>query len=302
MRAQSFGIRRLPATLLRVLLAVPLLAGLAAGGCQGAPEPDPLLTPTLLLARADASIGSPVEMSYRFAVAPATRFAEDYTVFVHFLDSDREILWTDDHQPPVPTREWTPGTTVEYTRTMFVPRFPHTGETRVEVGLFSTTTGERVPMAGENMGQRSYQVATFNLRPQSDNLFVVFTRGWQETETPGESLGTEWQWSKQEGVLGFRNPMRDSLFYLEVDQPLKAVGSQQVEIRVGTSVVDGFELAPGARQLRKVPIGKDLFGAAESAEIVVGVGKTFVPATIPELKSTDARELGVRVFRAYLQP
>jgi len=27
-----------------------------------------------------------------------------------------------------------------------------------------------------------------------------------------------------------------------------------------------------------------------------------VPATITQLKSTDARELGIRVFRAYVQP
>ena len=40
----------------------------------------------------------------------------------------------------------------------------------------------------------------------------------------------------------------------------------------------------------------------ETGEITLDVAKTFVPATIPEMKSTDARELGVRVFRAYLQP
>ena len=35
---------------------------------------------------------------------------------------------------------------------------------------------------------------------------------------------------------------------------------------------------------------------------LLGPEATFVPATIASLKSTDARELGVRVFRAYVQP
>ena len=53
--------------------------------------------------------------------------------------------------------------------------------------------------------------------------------------------------------------------------------------------------------MRKVALTRDQFGSAESTEISVAVEKTFVPAAIPELKSTDARELGIRVFRAYLQ-
>jgi hypothetical protein len=36
-------------------------------------------------------------------------------------------------------------------------------------------------------------------------------------------------------------------------------------------------------------------------EVTVAVDKTFVPASITQLKSTDSRELGIRVFRAYVQ-
>jgi hypothetical protein len=262
----------------------------------------PMVTPAVTLARADATVGSPVEMTYRFAVAPGAKFNEDYWVFVHFLDADRELMWTDDHQPTVSTRQWQPGQTIEYTRTTFIPKFPYVGETRVEVGLFSPTTGDRVPMAGNNQGQRSYQVATFNLGMQSDNLFVVFKDGWQATEVSSEGIGVEWQWSKKEGVLAVRNPMRDVMLYLQVDQPLKAIPTQHVDVRIGTTIVDSFDLPAGAQQLRKVRISKDQFGTGESAEIAIVAARTFVPAAIPELKSSDARELGVRVFRAFLQP
>jgi hypothetical protein len=42
-------------------------------------------------------------------------------------------------------------------------------------------------------------------------------------------------------------------------------------------------------------------GTGETVEITVSVDKTFVPATMSGLKSNDTRELGVRVFRAYVQ-
>jgi len=138
----------------------------AASACGGADDSAPAVaTPTVTLSAPAATIGSPFEMTYRFAVAGnAPAFAEDYWVFVHFLDTDGELMWTDDHQPPTPTRQWKPGSNVEYTRTMFIPKFPYVGETRVEVGLFSPGSGERLPLSGETIGQRSYRVATFDMR------------------------------------------------------------------------------------------------------------------------------------------
>jgi hypothetical protein len=276
-----------------------------AGSCGRTREAEsPVATPTVTVARNDAAVGTPLEMNYRFVVAPnAPAFTDDYWVFVHFLDTDGEMMWTDDHQPPVPTRQWKPGQTVEYPRTMFVPKFPYVGETRVEVGLFSPKTGTRLPMTGETKGQRAYDVATFNLSLQTDNLYVVFKDGWHETEVADEGNGIEWQWSKKNATLAFRNPMRDVIFYFQCDQPVQGLGEQQhVELRIGPAVIDSFALAPGHKELRKIPVSKAQLGDAEAVEVTVAADKTFVPATMPQLKSTDPRELGIRVFRAYVQP
>jgi hypothetical protein len=281
-----------------------LLATSVAACDRGEDEARPVATPSLTLSRPDAAIGSPMEMTYRFAVAAdAPAFAEDYWVFVHFLDADGELMWTDDHQPPAPTRQWKPGSTVEYTRTMFVPKFPYVGETRIEVGLYARSGGARVPLAAPTDGQRSYQLASFTMRLQSDNIFVVFRDGWHETEVGEEGSGLEWQWSKKDATLSFRNPKRDILFYLEADQPVMALpDGQRVEILLGTEVVDGFPLASGQRELRRVPIGAAQLGGGETVELTVSVDRTFVPAAVPALRSTDPRDLGVRVFRAFVQP
>jgi hypothetical protein len=277
----------------------------AASGCGQTGETEsPVATPAVSVERSDAAIGTPLEMRYRFVVAPnAPAFTDDYWVFVHFLDTDGEMMWTDDHQPVVPIRDWKPGQTIEYPRTMFVPKFPYVGETRVQIGLFSPKTGARLPMTGETKGQRSYDVAKFNLRMQTDSLYVVFKDGWHETEVAEEGNGVEWQWSKKNATLVFRNPMRDVTFYFQADQPVQGLGVQQrVEMRIGPTVIDSFTLAPGQKELRRIPVSKAQLGSAETVEITVAVDKTFVPAIITQLKSSDARELGVRVFRAYVQP
>ena len=287
-----------------VFLILASLAIAAAGCGRGRDNARPVATPSLTLSRPDAAIGSPMEMTYRFAVAPdAPPFAEDYIVFVHFMDTDGELMWTDDHEPPTPTRQWKPGATIEYTRTLFVPKFPYVGETRIEAGLYSRASGDRVPLAGETEGQRSYRLATFTMRLQSDNIFVVFRDGWHETEVGEEGTGIEWQWSKKDATLSFRNPQRDVTFYLEADAPVPAFPEpQRVEIRLGPEVLDTFMLGAGQRELRRVAISAAQLGTAENVEMTVSVDRTFVPAAIPALRSTDSRELGVRVFRAFVQP
>lgn len=288
------------------LALAALLLALTVAACSRAEETaKAVATPTVSLARSDAAVGSPMDIKYRFAVASdAPAFAEDYWVFVHFLDADGELMWTDDHQPATPTRQWKPGATIEYTRTMFVPKFPYVGETRVEVGLFSQKSGERLPLAGTTRGQRAYTVATFNLRLQSDNLFVVFRDGWHETEVADETSGIEWQWSKKDGTLSFRNPKRDVVFFLQADQPVAALPEpQHVEVRIAGMLVDSFALPPGgARDLRRIDISAEQLGAGDTVEMTIGVDRTFVPASIPQMRSTDSRELGIRVFRAFVQP
>jgi hypothetical protein len=284
--------------------ACTLMTFVLIAGCGRAQQTEtPVAAANITLGRADAAIGMPIEMNYRFVVAPnAPRFADDNTVFVHFLDSDGELMWTDDHQPPVPTTQWNAGQTIEYSRTMFVPKFPYSGETTVVLGLYSQKSGARVPLSGQSRGQREYQVASFNLHPQTDNLYVVFKDGWHETEVAEESVGIEWQWSKKNATLVFRNPMRDVLFYLQCDQPVQALGApQHVELRIGPAVIDAFQLLPGRRELRKVNLTSAQLGSGETVEITVAVDRTFVPGSITQLKSTDSRELGVRVFRAYVQ-
>lgn len=289
----------------RVLAAaLPLVAALVAG-CGDPPDTDPpqAVIPEITIDRADAVVGSPLEMSYRFALLPGVTLGADYTVFVHFIDADGELMWTDDHQPPVATSRWMPGEAIEYARTMFVPKFPYEGRTFIDVGLYDPATGARVKMDGEALGDRKYRVAAFNLQLQSDAPFIVFTEGWHQAEVSSDGpSGVEWQWTRAEGTLAFKNPLRDAVLYLELDQPVAAVGATRADIRLGDTVIESIDLSSGARQLRKVPITAGQFGTTDTVTLGVAADRTIVPASMPSLGNPDRRELGVRVFRAYILP
>jgi hypothetical protein len=52
--------------------------------------------------------------------------------------------------------------------------------------------------------------------------------------------------------------------------------------------------------LRKVPMSAAQLGTAEMDQLEISVDKTFVPAAIPAANSKDPRELGIRVFHAFV--
>src|SRR5687767_7876480 len=107
-------------------LGVVLAAGTACS--RSSDQEPPVATPSLTVSRDRVAIGSPVKLTYKFDVAQGAKIDGDYLVFVHVLDPDGELLWTDDHVPAVPTSRWQAGQPVEYTRTVFVPNYPYIGE------------------------------------------------------------------------------------------------------------------------------------------------------------------------------
>ena len=292
--------RRLP------LLRIGLLVCTFTAACSRSPDESapPLATPTVTLNRTDASVGMPIDVTYRFAVTPNAQVPSgDYLVFVHFLGRDGELLWTDDHPPAKPVGQWKAGDRIEYARTVFVPKLPYTGAVSVDLGLYAPPAGDRLPLGGESVGMRAYRVARFNIRESGGDVFLVFKNGWHQAEVADPASGIEWQWSKKEGVLSFRNPRRDVELFLDVDQPVDAISPpQHVELHIGPSTIDSFDLPPGQRILRRLRLSAAQLGNTDTVELGIAVDRTLVPAAIPSLKSGDSRELGIRVFHAYVEP
>jgi hypothetical protein len=264
----------------------------------------PVATPTVTLAARAVPIESPVDVTYKFVVAPnAPTLSQNYRVFVHFSDNSGQQLWTDDHLPPTPTSEWKPGSTIEYKRTIFVPKVPYTGPTTIDIGLYLANSDERVPLSGTAVGRRSYRVGTLDVQPQLDTALVLYNSGWHDAEVVPDSPGIEWRWSKGESTLLFRNPRRDVVMLLDLDQPQDNLpGPQQVELRAGAMPVDSFTVRPGEHVVRRIAIPAASLGSADNVELTLQVNPTFSPASLPGPQSKDYRTLGARVFHVYIQP
>jgi hypothetical protein len=287
-----------------VLSLITVTAVISVGACRRKePASPPVATPSVKLNYDKAPLGSPIDVMYRFVVASDAHFDQNYRVMAHVVDSDEEMIFNFDHNPPVPTSQWKPGQTIEYTRTEFVPVFPYVGEASIQLGLYSTETQKRLTLSGEDVGQHAYKVARLQLQPQTENVYTVFKEGWHPAEQAEHNATVEWQWTKRDAVLAFKNPKKDCLFYLLVDNPGSVFReSQHVQIDLGAVPIHDFTLAPGQELLEKIPLKQSDLGGGDMAELRITVDKTFVPSLLPASNSRDPRELGIRVFHAYIDP
>jgi hypothetical protein len=287
-------------------VSVCVLAALAAmvAGCSKAQDTTPAVAAMqVTLSRPKVALGSPVEVTYKFTVAQNAPNLGNRRVFVHFLDADEELMWTDDHDPPTPTSQWKPGQTIEYTRTMFIPSYPYVGAAKIAAGLYTPGNNERLKLSNQDRGDRSYKVADFELLPQTENIFVIFKDGWHPAEVVTEGSGrTEWQWTKKEAVVAFRNPKRDVTLVLQADNPASASNAaQQVTVQVGDQTVATVPLSAANAPVLKFPITAAQLGSGDMVEMKFTADKTFVPALDPAMKSSDPRELGARFFHVFIQ-
>lgn len=281
------------------LLACAAVAILLAGSIACSRKTDntpPVATPSLTLNHDKVPIGSPVNLTYKFVVAPDAKFDADYWVFVHVLDPTGELLWNDDHQPTPPTTQWKPGQTVEYTRTVFVPNYPYIGEATVRLGLYDTKTTNRLTLNAPQASRKEYVVAKFQLQPQSENIFLIYKDGWHPAEVATDNAASEWQWTKKTATISFKNPKKDATFYLESDARTDLfTPPQQVTIRIGPETIASFPANSRERKLYTFPIKAAQLGSGDMTELVIDLDRTFTPG------NGDIRELGIRVFHAFVE-
>ena len=279
-----------------LLLFLPIMS--LSGAC-GTPDMGPAVaSPRLALNRTRVPLGGPLEMTYQLTVLPEfSGLTESYRIFVDFLDTDKRVMFTDHHTPPVATTEWQPGQTVSYRRRMFIPIYPYVGDALITLRLASPSTGDPVALVGEHLGQGRYLVATVGLAPSQTSI-PMFQAGWHQRERDGDK---EWRWSTGEATIAFQNPQQDSILYLELEgRPALFESPQRVDLIVGGDTIDSFLVAEPGVILHATTVSAADFGDGDLAELTLHVDSTFVPAELPGSNSADNRRLGVRVFHAFV--
>ena len=186
---------------------------------------------------------------------------------------------------------------------MFVPMYPYVGPAKIIVGVYDSASNARVKLGNTDRGDRSYSVADFELLPQTENVYLIYKDGWHPAEVAPDNPSTEWKWTKKEATVAFRNPKRDSLFIVQMDNPSRLPSAaSEVELKLGDLVLGTVPVSADDSPVQKFPLSAAQLGSGDMVEIRLIANRTFVPALETSIKSGDARELGVRVFHAFIQP
>jgi hypothetical protein len=283
-----------------VSLVVPLIVACAVvvAGCHGKQDNEPAVaTASLAFSKDRVPIGSAATLTYKFVVAANASFDKDYWVFVHVLDPEGEQMWTDDHQPPVPTSQWKAGQTVEYKRTIFVPNYPYIGEAIVRLGMYDPPSGKRLVLAAPEASRREYVVSKIQILPSSERIFLMYKDGWHPAEVDAKNPQNEWQWTKKTATISFKNPRKDASLSLEYDARVDMFDPpQQVTLKIGDQVVGQFAATAKKPTLLAFPLSAAQLGTADMVDLVFDVDKTFKPG------GNDPRDLGIRMFHADVEP
>jgi hypothetical protein len=167
----------------------------------------------------------------------------------------------------------------------------------MRLGLYSRSSGKRLALSAQDVSRKEYVVSKFQLLPQSENVFLIYKDGWHPAEVAPDNAASEWQWTKKSATISFRNPRKDVTFYLEWDARVDLfTPPQQVTLTVGGQPVGTFTADNREKKMMTFPISAAQLGTGDMAELVINVDRSFSPG------GGDTRELGIRVFHAFVEP
>jgi hypothetical protein len=265
-------------------------------------EVNPII-PSIKVNRLKAPLGSAIEVTYTWTLEPgAKKLDQDYSAFLHFLDSHKVILFAESHLPTPPPSTWEPGKTYSYTLTHFVPVYPYVGDVEVRLGLFPTQgRRERPALKGDDAGLREYRVAKMEFVPQTENIFVVYKDGWHNPETQPENPSVERTWTKKEALVSFKNPRKDVIVYLEGDTCVKCFPEPpELTVSVGNNVGLRFAVETPEVYLKKIRVRAADLGSDEWVDLRLSMNQSFVPKNLNPPLNNDDRELGFDVYHLYI--
>ena len=224
----------------------------------------------------------------------------DLTVFVHFWHGSN-LLFQDDHIPPVPTSQWEPGQEYKYQRRIYIPSFIDEfdptfkgDETlRMSVGLYNPY---------DRSGESQREVLNTSLKvvpPPPDVPEIVYEKGWHEQEIDPKAPLKKWRWIGGEARCIIDNPHQDSLLVIRGGVNKEVFPDQKVIFKINDMVLDEF-IPDEASFEKSYTVKKEMLGEKDEFTLTVAVDKTFIPSKVfPQ--NIDQRELGCAISFIYFR-
>ena len=225
---------------------------------------------------------------------------KDLTVFVHFWHGSN-LLFQDDHVPPVPTSQWEPGREYKYQRRIYIPSFidefdpTFKGEEtlRLSVGLYN-------PYDRSSGPQREVMTTKLKvLPPPPDVPEIVYEKGWYDQEIDPNAPLKKWRWVSGEARCIIDNPRRDGLLVIRGGVNKSIIPDQKVIFKINDMVLDEF-IPEDITFEKTYTVKKEMLGDKDEFTLIIAVDKTFVPSKVfPQNK--DERELGCQISFVYFR-
>ncbi len=189
-----------------------------------------------------------------------------------------------------------------------MPVYPYVGDVEVRMGLYPHPgRGERPALKGEDKGFREYKVATIELLPQTENIFLVYKEGWHNPETHPENPAVERTWTKKEALMSFKNPNfnkdRRRRHRLPPGRHLREVLRRrrpELTVSVGNNVGLRFPIDDPQVFLKKIRVKAADLGTDEWVDLRLAMNQSFVPKNLNPPLNNDDRELGLLVYHLFV--
>lgn len=254
---------------------------------------DAVSTLTVTASRPSVKRGAPIELTYTFTPLKAIAQVQGtFVVMAHFVDANGRVRWIDDHPPSMPTSEWRAGLPVSYTRTVFAPDTMPLGPLSLQAGLYSPDSQTRLALSAKEISDRAYEVASVTIEAADA---YEFGQGWFDREgTPTD--GVRWRWTSKQATFGFPNLRKDAVLYIDAGTLANRPEPAHVTVTIRGRAIATFDLRPDARDVRRIPLSAAQLGGDDRCALVLAVDRTWSPADLSRGASSDARQLGIRVF------
>ncbi|MFQ5742014.1 MAG: hypothetical protein ACE5HV_00315 [Acidobacteriota bacterium] len=277
---------------------VVLVTALALAGCiksAGSARLD--VEPAVSLPDSIA-LGQPFEATFTWQ--PGTEFAPpgvDYRVFVHVRNERGDLLFQDDHLPPVPTSQWAAGKEVVYRRWIYPPGAVRADRLDVHLGLYDGSS--RVRLRWQGGWQASPLVHRVKVRTEDRSGIPMAVHGWYPQEkksTPTETF----HWTNGHAIAAFRNPRHAAVLHLRALSPVDRLqGAQSIKLLLGKHDIADLEVTDTTPFAEHIPIPAEAFGDDDWVELHIDSSPRLVPEEARS-KAGDARILGLQIFTLYL--
>jgi hypothetical protein len=227
---------------------------------------------------------------------------DDFKILLHFVDEHGEVLFQDDHEPPVPTSAWKVEESLKYTRPVYIPFSVEEKNTTILIGLYDEKRMHRkVGLSGMSVIYKPGRYVLGSLVIEASNDFTLdtermdFKKGWYPLERDVQHR-LQWRWTRKEAVCSLRNPGEDAVLYLRGWVP-ELDTAPDIEIILNNQVLEKFSAT--GEFIKKFEIKKEKLGDNKWIDLVLKTNKLYIPKEHGHLH--DPRKLGIMIKRIFFR-